>query len=503
MEPKLFFWIDSHFVHYFLAKSIQEKINCKIYSCFEITDKPKKYFEKQNLVNFEQYWFFFDHIKKSDEKPDLEYLKKFEDKYKINLWLIAFNDRFFYRYNPFYNFSTTEKLKILEQECKFFEKIIDESKPDFLISYTSHQQQNDLFYQICKAKKINILWFTPTHVGNSWVLTDRFDRFESFDTDYFETKNIEKIVDYEQYLQERDKFRTQKVMKSKYQKSKLDYVKAAIHFLLSENTNVNTHFTYYGRSKFKVLQKMIDYELKRNSRKNYMDNNLKKNINFNEKFVYFPLHQEIERNLLLGAPFHINQVEIVKQIAQSLPIGYKLLVKDHTVMESRGWRSISEMKKLMEMSNVEVIHPEMDSYEIFPKCSLVITIGGTSSIEAAFFNKPSISFRKVGHVKLPSIRVIENPHELPNAIRESLKVKVNPDDVSRFLSITHHNSFHFDFFGVMTDFMNKFNFGGFLADTELPEEDMKKFFESNKEKFDFLALEHIKEIEKLMVKNDV
>ena len=55
----------------------------------------------------------------------------------------------------------------------------------------------------------------------------------------------------------------------------------------------------------------------------------------------------------------------------------------------------------------------------------------------------------------------------------------------------------------MTDFMNKFNFGGFLADTELPEEDMKKFFESNKEKFDFLALEHIKEIEKLMVKNDV
>ena len=273
MEPKLFFWIDSHFVHYYLAKSIQEKINCKIYSCFEITDKPKKYFKKQNLVNFEKSWFFFEHIKKSNEKPDLEYLKNFEDKYKINLWLIAYNDRFFYRYNEFYNFSTNEKLKILEQECKFFEKIIDEARPDFLISYTSHQQQNDLFYQICKAKKIKILWFTPTHVGNSWILTDRFDRFESFDTEYFETKNIEKIIDYTQYLQERDQYRTQKVMKSKYQKSKLDYAKAAINFLFSENTNVNTHFTYYGRSKFKVLQKMINYELKRNSRKKFMDKN--------------------------------------------------------------------------------------------------------------------------------------------------------------------------------------------------------------------------------------
>ena len=76
-------------------------------------------------------------------------------------------------------------------------------------------------------------------------------------------------------------------------------------------------------------------------------------------------------------------------------------------------------------------------------------------------------------------------------------------DVSRFLSITHHNSFHFDFFGIMTDFMSKFNFGGFLADTELPEEDMKKFYQNKKEDFDFLASEHIKEIEKLMVKNNV
>jgi hypothetical protein len=55
----------------------------------------------------------------------------------------------------------------------------------------------------------------------------------------------------------------------------------------------------------------------------------------------------------------------------------------------------------------------------------------------------------------------------------------------------------------MTDFMSKFNFGGFLADTELPEEDMKKFYQNKKEDFDFLASEHIKEIEKLMVKNNV
>ena len=55
----------------------------------------------------------------------MEYLKNFETKYKIDLWLLAFNDRFFYKYNEYYTFSTQEKLKILEQECKFFEKIIN------------------------------------------------------------------------------------------------------------------------------------------------------------------------------------------------------------------------------------------------------------------------------------------------------------------------------------------------------------------------------------------
>ena len=497
MEPKLFFWIDSHFVHYFLAKSIKEKMNCKIYSCFEITDKPKKYFEKQNLVDFEKFWFLFDHIEKNNEKPDLEYLKNFEDKYKINLWLLAFNDRFFYKYNEYYTFSTNEKLKILEQECKFFEKIIEKVKPDFLISFSTHQQQNDLFYRICKAKKIKILLFTPTHVGNAWAITDDYDKFEPFDTTYFETKNLEKIEDYKQYLEEKDKFRTPNIIKNKYQQSKLDYLKAALNYVFSENSNVKSHFTYYGRNKLKVIQKMISYELKRKSRKKFMDKNLKKHIDFEESFIYFPLHQEIERNLLLGAPFHLNQVEMIRQIAQSLPIGYKLLVKDHTVMESRGWRKISQMKEIMEMANVKLVHPEMNSYEIFPKCSIVITIGGTASIEAAFFNKPSISFREVGHIKLPSIKVVKNSHELPSAIRASLNEVVNPEDVSKFLTITHHNSINIDFFGLMTYFMKKFNFGGFLADTELPEKEMEMFFKNNKDKFDFLALEHIKRIKKM------
>ncbi len=40
---------------------------------------------------------------------------------------------FFFKYNVYYNFSENEILSILEQQCKFFENIIETIKPDFVI----------------------------------------------------------------------------------------------------------------------------------------------------------------------------------------------------------------------------------------------------------------------------------------------------------------------------------------------------------------------------------
>jgi hypothetical protein len=54
MKPKLIFWIDSNFYYFGLAKSLQEMLDCELYSIIEITDKPKKFFKKQQIVNFKK-----------------------------------------------------------------------------------------------------------------------------------------------------------------------------------------------------------------------------------------------------------------------------------------------------------------------------------------------------------------------------------------------------------------------------------------------------------------
>ena len=70
-------------------------MECDLYGIFDVTDKPKKYFETQKVVEFKKIWFFHDYILQTKRKPDMEYLSLVEKKYNLSLWLIASNDRFF------------------------------------------------------------------------------------------------------------------------------------------------------------------------------------------------------------------------------------------------------------------------------------------------------------------------------------------------------------------------------------------------------------------------
>ena len=130
MKMKLLFWMNVFMVHFGIAYYLKEKINADFTAIIDTPNKPKQMFLNQKIVNFKKTWYFHDHIKKIDATPDLEYLSNFEKKYNIDLWKLAINERHFYKFNKFYKFSTNEILKFLEQECKLFEQILEEAKPE-------------------------------------------------------------------------------------------------------------------------------------------------------------------------------------------------------------------------------------------------------------------------------------------------------------------------------------------------------------------------------------
>ena len=497
MSEKLLLWLSGDVLHFCLAYYLQKDFDFKINAIVDVPNKPKEFFQKQKLVEFNNVWYFHDHIKNLNQKPDLDYLKYFESKYEINLHKLAINERIFYLYNDFYKFSSNEVLKILEQECKLFETIIEESKMDYFLTPLTGFHHHHLFYEICRKKNIKILMLYMSKYGHRCVISEEVNKldfcpklsdFQSKKRNFQELLNYFRSFDIVKQIEDYKKVQTS---------SKFKRLKAANDFFMNMNYNNNqTHYTYYGRNKSKVLLNEIKKSTQLRKRKIFIKNNLSMKIPEKEKFVYYPLHIEQERNLLIAAPFFTNQIELIRNIAKSLPIDYKLVVKEHPAQETREWRKISEYKEIMDIPDVTLIHPSISSRDILEKCSLVITIGGTIGLEAAFYEKPSIILNEMDYSMLPSVEFVQDVHELHDKIKNSLKKIISSDDLDKFMQLYEKNSFEFDYIGFISKYQTKFYYNGNLLNAEIEENDMKKFLDDNQNILKHLTDEHIKKIDR-------
>ena len=493
MNPKLIFWFNDHFPLLGLPKILQEKYNFDIYAILDVADKQKKFFQEQKLIKFSKIWYFHDYISKTTEKPDTEYLKLIEKKYKIDLGLLASNDRFFNKFNEFYKFSPDEILLILEQECKLFEKILDELKPDFIIMTITNVHHDHLFYKICQARGVKILILWQSNLRGRYIISSRIDLIDH--AEYNEKHNFGSFSEILNYIKKYDTAASITAHTKTFQNSKIKYLQSALKYLFSDNSNVKTHFTYYGRTKFAVLRITLINEIKKKYREYFINKNLIRNIENKKPFIYFSLHPEPERSTLIAAPLFTNQIEVITNIAKSLPNGYNLYVKEHPLQSLREWRSISYYKQIMSLPNVTLIHPSVKSDDIIKRSSLVVSINSTSALEAGFYNKSSITMAKQEFSYLPFVHQIKTLQELPDAIKTSLKKKVNISDLNNYLNLIESNSFESDITDLSTEFADIFHYNGFLVDVEIPIDKMQSFLEKYRNSFEKLAAEFVKRIQ--------
>lgn len=495
MATKIIFWLDLFTLHFGTAYFLQKKINCELFAIIDTTDRPKSFFQSQKLVDFKKFWFYHDNIKKIQAKSDIVYLHHIEKKYGLSLWQLAINERLFYQFNKFYKFDSNEILSILEQECRLFEKILDEINPDLVIIEQPALHQTYLFYLMCKSKGIKILMINPSYLAHKSFLSQEPNVIDS-------KENLSEIIslgrNFDELRSYRNSLNFSKTINdyaTNFAAKKNEKLKAAIDYLFkSKNTNTKTHYTYYGRDKLSVLISSLIISIKRKIRKSFLDKNTITNITNEEQFVYFPLQVVPDRNSLIGAPYFTNQLECVRHIAKSIPINYKLYVKEHPA-QNQTWRKISEYKEIMEIPNVKLIHPAVSVDQLYKNCSLVITTAGTSGFEAAFYEKPSITLADVGYSILPSVTRVRELESLPKFIKNSLEQNVSASDLDKFLVLLDKNSFDFDLFEYFSIQTNYFFYNSNLIDVEIPEIKMKKFLDEHESFFGILVLEFIKKIE--------
>lgn len=496
MRKRLLFWINVFMSHFILACYLQKKIDDDFYAIIDVPNNPKKMFLNQKIVNFQKVWYFHDHIKRIKIKPDLEYLANFEKKYRINLWKLAINERHFYRFNRFYRFSYDEILQFLEQECRLFEQIIGEIKPDYFLTYDPPFHHQKLIQDMCKAIGIKVLCLYFARIGGKSVIADdggTLNLPQDLDSiELHEGKEITERVNFNQT----ENYSSYSLLTKDYKNARIpsasNKLKALIDYILvSDSANTQTNFTYYGRAKLKVILDALSMTIKRKSRSRYLENNSKKTVDLDVPYVYFPMNVDEELSMLHYSPFFTDQIEVIKHVAKSIPVDYQLYVKDHPFQEFRAWRDIHEYQEIIDLPNVTLIHPSYPSKELIKHSKLVVTIRGTASLDAAYENKPSIVFGDVPFSIIPSVHKVNSLNELPKLIRTCLSTPVNPSYIQKYIKLVEGRSVDFSMMDFEVKRNHYFYSNNILSDINISEESVKQFLKENEKYFEILTNAHL------------
>lgn len=476
-------------MHFSLAYYLQKKIDADFFGIIDINHKPKKFFQNQKLVNFKKVWFYHDHIKKFEKDNDEKYLVNFENKYQLNLWKYAINERFFYLHNRFYRFKKEEIISILEQELKLFESILDETQPEYFLTYDPVFHHQKLLLDLCKVRGIKILSvILGTGIKNKIIIVEDGSNY-----DLNENYNCSEKIDPKDLDQNKESYDSIVNNYLEFRKSNFSNKLIALKdYLINFDTELEkSNFMYYGKSKLKVVKDALSFEIQRKKNLRNLQNLSTKSPNLDIPYVYYPMNIEEEMNILHYAPFFTDQIDVIRNIAKSIPIDHTLYVKEHIAAGVRRWHDISYYKQIVEIPNIILIRPDFDNNKLIENCKLLITTRGSSVIKGMKYCKPSIIFGEHPGKIMPSVFQVDSLNDLPELIKNALNYKVNSMELELYEKLFNNRLFEFNTFEYENKRDSHFYSGGILSNVEISTEKALIFLEQNEQMFEKMVNTHL------------
>lgn len=170
----------------------------------------------------------------------------------------------------------------------------------------------------------------------------------------------------------------------------------------------------------------------------------------NRRFAFYPLHTEPEVSLLVyGRPF-VNQIEIIRALAMSLPVDMVLVVKEHPWMV--GKRTYATYRKLLNIPRVRLVDPSVEARDLIAGAALVAVVTGSVALEAAMLGKPVLTFGDCPYNALPETMVqrCRDLRRLPGLLRQMLDGYVDDEQaLEAYLAATWETSESINLYSVL------------------------------------------------------
>lgn len=442
-KPKICFFLQRSyaFTGHALAIWLKEKYGVTEFCAYTGVRRMHEFLKSQKDVDYTALLLDEDvHNRYKDEKLDLEYLAGLEKEYGIpNLWPYLTVDREImgnqaareYPYNT-PRYTHEEILRILQVTAKAVIRFLDTEKPDVVVFSVIGAVPSLLLYHLAKKRGIKIAHILTVSLKDRFAISESYDIFTDAEkifkknwasgeknSYYFEAKKI--IENFRNSPHPYDPKRSaagQPVNRAKQ-----------LRFLLPKNLFRSIRWFF----------KMLYAYAKGNAREdyttvspwNYVKDHAKRKIRNligvsdlydaylpSEPYAFFALGYEPEMSLSLLAPF-CDQLYTVRQTARSLPVGWKLYVKEHPEMVP--FRPRSYYKELKKIPNVRLMNPSIDGTTLIMHAGLIVTVTGSTAWEGVLLKKPAIVFGNRFYNILSMIKKCEAIEELPHLVKQQLE----------------------------------------------------------------------------------
>jgi hypothetical protein len=148
-------------------------------------------------------------------------------------------------------------------------------------------------------------------------------------------------------------------------------------------------------------------------------------------FVYFPLHVTDDYKIQRIVPHCADQASLVEQVADALPQGHDVVLKEHPM--SLGRNSIRLLRRLRKRANVRLVSPYTNTHELIRRCEAVVVISSTVGLEALLYGKPVLTLGDPYYAGFGVTLDVDSFAELHETVPELLRFRPDPERITRFL----------------------------------------------------------------------
>ena len=154
-------------------------------------------------------------------------------------------------------------------------------------------------------------------------------------------------------------------------------------------------------------------------------------VDAHRPFVYFPLHVTDDYKITRIIPHCVDQVSLVEQIADALPVGYDVVLKEHPM--SVGRNSVRLLRRLRRRANVRLVPPRTSSHELIRRAEAVAVISSTVGLEALLYDKPVLTLGRPFYAGFGVTLDVDSFADIREQVPELLRFRPDPERIRRFL----------------------------------------------------------------------